>query len=230
MSKYFWCEDTGAGYRFWKEISDVIDPEIKVESKRNNTGLRKAIEHITDNNNDYYVFIDMAIDNQDVLREITRVNKIAASKDNVHVVNIHSFEFVLLSFELLEKWVFAEQDELREARKDLLSARDLLLKMVSEVIDQEEYSRIFDLTGYNKSKNSEQIAASLLKSITRNTGFETNKRKLGECFINDCCKWADRSDNDKCGLDYSRLQSYEKKALLIRHSALQKSFKEVGLI
>ena len=40
---------------------------------------------------------------------------------------------------------------------------------------------------------------------------------FGECFINDCCKWADRSDNDKCGLDYSRLQSYEKKALLIGH-------------
>ena len=55
------------------------------------------------------------------------------------------------------------------------------------------------------------------KMILPVSPFETNKRKLGECFINDCCKWADRSDNDKCGLDYSRLRSYEKKALLIRH-------------
>ncbi len=230
MSKYIWCEDIGAGFKFLREITDVIDPKIKVESKRNNTELRKAIEHIADGKDDYYVFMDMAIDNQDVLREITRLIKIAANKSNVHIVKIHSFEFVLLSFELLEKWIFAEQDELKEKRKDLLSARALLLKMISDGIDNNDYLKIFELTKYNKNSNSEQLAASLLKDITRNTGFETNKRKLGECFVNDCCTWEKRQSDDICGLDFGRLLSKEKKYLLINRSALNNSLKEVGLL
>ena len=230
MSKYIWCEDTGSGYEFCHEIVDEIDPEIKVETKGNNTELRKAVEHISCDEDDYYVIMDMSIDNQDVLRETGRLKKIAASKDNVQIVKIHSFEGVLLSFELLEKWVFAELDELKETRKPLLTARDLFLKMTTGAIDREGYSKIFDLTGYSKNKNSEQIAASLLYDITRNTGFETSKSKLGECFVNDCCTWSLRQDNDICGLDQDRLISKAKKALLIHRSELLTPLKEVGLI
>ena len=230
MSKYIWCEDTGSGYEFWREIADSIDHEIEVESKGNNSELRKAVEHISADKNDYYVFIDAPIDNQDVLREIMRIRKVAASKDNVHIVKIHSFERVLLSFELLEEWIFAEQDDLRIKRQNLLSARKLFLKMDSEAIDSEGYSKIFELTGDNKNKNSEKIAASLLYGITRNTGFETNKNKLGECFVNDCCTWSARQEDDICGLDQERLLSKAKKKLLINCSELQNSLKEVGLI
>ena len=230
MSKYIWCEDTGSGYEFWREIAASIDPEIEIESKGNNSELRKAVEHISDDNDDYYVFMDASIDNQDVLREIMRIRKIAASKGNVHIVKIHSFEHVLLSFELLEEWIFAEQDDLKTKRQNLLSARKLFLKMDPEAIDSECYSEIFDLTGYNKNKNSEQIAASLLYDITRNTGFETNKSKLGECFVNDCCTWSARQDDDICGLDHDRPLSKEKKTLLINRSELQKPLREVGLI
>ena len=230
MSKHIWCEDTGSGYDFWREIADLIDPEIEIESKGNNSELRKAVEHIPDDKDEYYVFMDASIDNQDVLREIMRIRKISASKGNVHIVKIHSFERVLLSFELLEEWIFAEQDDLRTKRQNLLSARKLFLRMDSEAIDSEGYSKIFELTGYNKNKNSEQIAASLLYGITRNTGFETNKNKLGECFVNDCCTWSARQDDDICGLDQERLLSKAKKKLLIDRSELQNPLKEVGLI
>jgi hypothetical protein len=37
--------------------------------------------------------------------------------------------------------------------------------------------------------NTEQLSAKRLLEITRNTGFETTKGKLGDCFIVDQCEW-----------------------------------------
>ncbi len=30
MSKYVWCEDTGAGYEFWLKIFETLDKDIIV--------------------------------------------------------------------------------------------------------------------------------------------------------------------------------------------------------
>lgn len=231
MSKYIWCEDFGAGFKFWQELFAILDAEIIVQSKKNNTELRKSVEQISlKDKNRYYIFMDMAVDNTDVLRETDRIRKLAKSRDNVYIANIHSFEHALLSFKLLENWLFAKEDELKIKRENLLIAREIFLKMVSEGINKEEYIRIYELTGYNIKKNSEQLAAALLRDITKNTGFETTKSKLGECFIKDCCTWAQRQDDDKCGLNESRLDSVTKRKLIVQSSVLWEAFKEVGLL
>ena len=78
-------------------------------------------------------------------------------------------------------------------------------------------------------KANVKLAARLLYDITRNTGFETDKSKIGYCFINSCCQWAERGDDDICGLDDSRL-TYSQKMYQIRiHSDLSEAFKEAGL-
>ena len=100
MSKYLWCEDRGSGYQFWCNICGYLYPDITVESKINNSRLRIAVDQIRDDGNEYYILIDAAADNPDVLRENQAMRKNAAGKANVHLILIHSFEFVLLSFRL----------------------------------------------------------------------------------------------------------------------------------
>lgn len=230
MSKYLWCEDSKSGYQFWKAIFRERFPDFNVESKGSNTGLRKAASKIGSDGNQYYIVMDTALDNPDVLRETRRLVADIAGKDNIHVIRLHSFEFALLSFELLEQWVFAEKDDLKAQRKDLLRDRALFIRIISsnggEGAELAAFRATFSEYG---ERNSEQIAAKLLYGITRNTGFETNKAKLGECFINRCCEWGDRQSDDICGLDNQRINPDEKARLLIEHSVLKEALERVGL-
>lgn len=90
--------------------------------------------------------------------------------------------------------------------------------MVAEGISPEEQERFFELTKYDVTKNSEQLASSLIKDITKNTGFATTKSKLGECFVEDCCTWTKRQADDICGLDGEHLNSETKrKTIVILH-------------
>ena len=80
MAKYLWCEDSGAGYQFWKVMCKELYPHITIETKKGNSKLCKAAEQITEDNNIYYIVLDSAIDNPCVLREVTRLNMIAGRK------------------------------------------------------------------------------------------------------------------------------------------------------
>ena len=70
----------------------------------------------------------------------------------------------------------------------------------------------------------------MLFNITRNTGFETDKSKVGQCFINSCCDWIERQTDDICGLDNDRLSADEKMDQILVRSVLQDAFMEAGLI
>ena len=229
MRTYVWCEDSGSGYAFWNTVFKIMYPEFIVETKNSNTRLNKAIRQISDDNNLYYVIVDTVLDNQDVLRELERLKRSIIGKNNIKVIKIHSFEFSLLSFEFLEKWVFAENDDLKEQRKDKLEAREKLVKLISDGGTADELSLFKSMYQYQSKLNTEKIAAKLLTEITRNTGFETNKKQVGFCFVNSCCEWDDRQENDLCGLDDKRLSVSEKIEQMVNHSILQAAFQEVGL-
>ena len=225
-----WCEDSKSGYQFWRAIFGVLFPDFTVETKDSNSRLRKAAEKIGNDGNHYYILMDTVLDNPDVVRETTRLNKCVAGKDNVHVIRLHSFEFALLSFELLEQWVFSEENKLRDNRQELLRARALLIKhLTSEVsaADLQAFKKAFDAY---ETRNTEQIAAKLLFEITRNTGFETDKSELGDCFVNNCCEWNGLQSNNPCGLNVHRISSDEKAKLLVEHSVLKAAFEGVSLL
>jgi len=229
MSTYVWCEDSGSGLQFWREIFKTLNPNIIVETKTNNSRLRIAAGAIENDGNEYYILMDSFIDNADVLREIGELKKITSDKQNVHIADIRSFEFVLLSFQSLIQWVFEKQDNLKEARRDLIRARDMFTEHVTksvEMNDKTEFEKIFP---YAKTHNNEQIATELLFQITRNTGFETNKSKLGDCFTVNCCEWLSRRSDDLCGLNDKRLSADDKKKLIVNQSILKTAFEKVGL-
>lgn len=230
MGKYVWCEDIGSGFTFWSNVLKQICPEAIVESKKNNTSLRKAVDKIAEDDNDYYILLDMAIDNPDVLREVKKLNGIIQNKTNVHVINIHSFEFVLLSFNKLEQWVFAEVDELKEKRQNIIAAKNSFVDIILNGGDSINLSKLKEELEYSQDYNTEKLAAKLLYDITRNTGFETDKSSLGECFIANCCEWDNRQDDDICGLDETRLTAYDKVKTIVKESVLQDAFLTGGII
>ena len=229
MARYLWCEDSKSGYQFWKTIIGKIYPDIIVETKRGNTRLRKSVERIDNDGNQYYIVMDSAIDNPDVLRETRRLSADISGKGNVHSISIHSFEFVLLSFELLEEWVFAEVDPLRDNRRRVLAASNIFVSRIKDKGNANALKDFKDVFDEYKARNSEQIASKLLFEITRNTGFETNKSKLGECFVVNCCDRTTRQDDDVCGLDDNRINSIEKAKLIVEYSVLGETIEKVGL-
>ena len=150
-------------------------------------------------------------------------------KDNVSAIKIHSFEFVLLSFKMLTDWVFAEQDELKEKRAVLLNLKDILVDIINNGGDINKLQAMKDALKISENLNTEQLSAKLLFEITRNTGFETTKGKLGDCFIVDCCEWAERETNDICGLDESKITADKKISEIYEYSVLKDSFAKAGL-
>ena len=230
MSSIFWCEDSKSGYEFWKLMFQSINSDYIVESKSNNSELRKAAKKIDNDNNFYYLLVDQAMDNPEVVREVRALEQIIATKKNVSLVKVHSFEGNLLSFEHLENWLFDEVDEFREKRKELLRGKDLLVRTAiigGEASDATELKKLMDKMG---CRTNEQFAAKLLLEITRNTGFETGKGKLGDCFKNSCCEWLERQPDDKCGLDANRLTFSEKMNDIAKHSSITSELTRLGII
>lgn len=229
MSTYVWCEDSSSGFQFWRALFGALYPDIIIETKQSNSKLRKAAENIKDDGNMYYLIMDMFLDNPDVLRETKHLKKVIENKSNVRLIKIRSFEFSLLSFEYLENWVFAENDELKTARSNLLETKKNFVTLVYHLGNAGQLEELNSLLKKCGISNNEKLASRLLYGITRNTGFETDKSKIGYCFINSCCQWAERGDDDICGLDDSRLTYSQKMYQIKIHSDLSEAFKEAGL-
>lgn len=230
MSNIFWCEDSKAGYEFWKLMFQNINSDYIVESKGNNSELRKVAKNIIDDNNLYFLLVDQATDNPEVLREVKELKNIISAKKNARLVKIHSFEGNLLSFEYLEEWIFAQDDEFREKRKELIYAKDLLVRTVITGGEASDSTELTEFMNNHGCSTAEQLAAKLLFKITRNTGFETSKQKLGVCFTIDCCKWEERKSDDICGLDKNRLTLSDKMNDIAKHSSITAELMRNGII
>jgi hypothetical protein len=230
MSRYVWCEDSGSGFQFWRAVFSVIDDDIIVQSKGNNTRLRQAAEAIEADGNQYFIIMDSAIDNADVLRELKQLRRGIAGKKNVKVINILSFEYVLLSFKSLEDWIFAENDSLKARKADILDVRRSFIEIQEKGGDAGSLDKLKEHMHYSESTNTEQFSAKLLLAVTRHTGFETGKGYLGTCFVSDCCSLKKRRQYDVCGLDDKRMASCEKVQDIIEFSVLKQAFRKVGLI
>ncbi len=224
-----WCEDFSSGFVFWSKVFETLFQGYIVESKKNNSELCKAISKLDNADDKYYVLMDNAVDNPDVLREKLRLYEVIKEKPNVTVIDIHCFEFVLLSFTKLEKWIFAAKDSLKDKRSKIIEAKNAFVDIIRSGADASRLSVVKEELNYADFMNSEQMSARLLYEITRNTGFETTKGKLGDCFIVDCCDCNTRMPDDICGLDQERITMKEKIKEIFENSVMREAFLKVGL-
>ena len=162
--------------------------------------------------------------------ELKLLKKFVDERDNVVLMDLICFEFILLEFNDLIKWIYASDDEFLEKRAVDIDARK---KFVDSVAGGKlNYKDIREIIMYDcilENHNVEQVAARMLFSLTRNTGFEVSKGKIGDCWIKSCCEWTGREENDVCGLDGQRLSVYQKMKCIYEGTSLKNQFLKAGL-
>lgn len=229
---YLWIEDRKdkSGYMFWKILMQQICPEVIVESKKNSSELVKAVKALADTVNRYIIVFDNSFDNVQLYMEQKILKKAVASKDNVLLLDLVCFEYTLLEFDKLIEWIYAEDDEFLNKRAAAISAREKLVQVLKS--GEQDYKAIQEVMDYDKNideHNIEQISAKLLFDLTRNTGFEVSKGKIGDCWIKSCCDWLERQEDDICGLDNARLSIADKMKSIYYGTSLCREFSNAGL-
>lgn len=207
-----------------------VCPAVKVESKRNSSELVKAVKKLEDQENKYVIVLDDSFDNVQAVMEQKAVREYAKQKENVTFMNIICFEYILLEFQKLISWIYAEEDEFLLKRAKAVSAREKLVESLHQGVF--DYKNIREIAEYDQrieEHNIEQLAAKLLFELTRNTGFEVSKGMIGECWIKSCCEWEKRMPDDICGLDNRRLSVSDKMKKIYEGSCLKEQFQKVGL-
>ena len=232
MKTYLWIEDrkNKSGYIFWQTLLGQLCPEIVLESKQNNSELVKAVKALEDTENRYIVVFDNSFDNLQVAMEQKMLRKYAGDKENVVLMDIICFEYILLEFKELIEWIYAPDDEFLVKREKAITAREKLVKTIQS--GEINYKDIREIIEYNENVdnyNVEQLSAGILFDLTRNTGFEVSKGSVGECWIKSCCEWEERMPDDICGLDVSRLPVKEKMKRICKGTSLLKQFQNMGL-
>lgn len=229
---FLWIEDKKgkSGYLFWNCLLRQLCPDVVVESKKNNSELLKAVRNLEDRNNRYVIVFDNSFDNLQVVMEQRLLKEYVDKKENVILMNIICFEYILLEFRYLISWIYASDDIFLKKRAGAVAARDKLVNTIENGnMNYKDMREIVEYDEYIEEHNIEQLAAKLLFDLTRNTGFEVSKGSIGDCWIKSCCEWKDRMENDICGLDHSRLTVYEKMKSIYEGTCLKEQFHITGL-
>ena len=229
---FLWIEDKKgkASYVFWQSFLNQLYPGIEVVSKKNNSELVKAVKNINDTDNRYVIILDNSFDNLQVVMEQKLLKQYADKKENVVLMNIICFEYILLEFKNLISWIYAPDDEFLIKRTGAISAKEKLVKSIgSGNMNYKDIKEIIEYDEHVDEHNIEQLAAKLLYDLTRNTGFEVSKGSIGMCWIKSCCEWESRMDDDICGLDDSRLSAHDKMKSIYEETCLKEQFHAAGL-
>lgn len=229
---YLWIEDHKgkASYIFWEALMQKLCPDVIVESKKNNSELVKAVRGLEDKEHKYIILFDNSFDNLQVYREQKLLKKYADMKNNVLLMDIICFEYILLEFDKLIDWIYAPDDEFLIKRAGAIRARKVLVDAIQS--GETNYKMLQEIMLYDEKlgdHNIEQLSAKLLYDLTRNTGFEVSKGKIGGCWLRSCCDWSDRQEDDIRGLDYSRLTVIDKMRSIYAGTSLLREFSKVGL-
>lgn len=229
---YFWIEDRKdkSSYIFWNCLTSHLFPNIIVESKNNNSELIKAVKNLKDTSHKYIIIYDNSFDNIQIVSEIKKLKEYVHQKENVFLLDIICFEYILLEFKELINWIYAENDEFKQKRQHIIEARNSLVNAISS--KKYDYKQIEEVMKYDKNINEhniEQLSAKILYELTRNTGFEVKKGAIGDCWIKSCCLWKQREENDLCGLDEKRISVLEKMKKIYEETSLKEQLNKVGI-
>lgn len=232
VKTFLWIEDrkSKASYQFWQHFLQQLCPEVCLASKKNNSELVKAVKNLQDKENRYVIVFDNSFDNLQVAMEQKLLKQYADQKENVVLMDLICFEYMLLEFKNLIDWIYAPKDEFLEKRATVISVREKLIHSISSGnMDYKDIQAIAEYDEHIKEHNIEQLSAKILFDLTRNTGFEVSKGKIGECWISSCCEWEERQEDDICGLDSVRLTLYEKMKRIYQGTSLEAELQAAGL-
>lgn len=148
---FLWIEDRKgkASYIFWKSLLKQLCPNVHVESKKNNSELVKAVKNLEDMENRYVIVFDNSFDNLQVTMEQKLLKQYADKKENIVLLDIICFEYVLLEFKNLINWIYAPDDDFLKKRAGVIAARSKLVssiengnmnyKDIKEIVEYDEH-------------------------------------------------------------------------------------------
>ncbi len=88
----------------------------------------------------------------------------------------------MLEFENLIAWIYELDDEfLTERRKTIMAREKLVYAIQNSEFNYKDIQVIVEYCEHIENYNVEQLSAKILFDLTRNTGFEVSKEKIGEC-------------------------------------------------
>lgn len=133
---YLWIEDRKgkASYTFGISFMEQLCPDVIVESKKNNSELVKAVKALQDAENKYIIVFDNSFDNLQIVMEKKRLKKYVNEKENVFLLDIICFEYILLEFKELIEWIYASEDEFLEKRAGMIEEDINLCKLYRMII------------------------------------------------------------------------------------------------
>lgn len=208
----------------------VLCPAVIVESKENNSELVKAVKHLTDQEHRYIIAFDHSFDNVQVTTELKNLKRCVQGRENIQLLDVICFEYILLEFSEFMDWIYTSNDKLLKKRGKAVAAREKLVEHIS--MGDWNYKALQEIVEYDcqiQEHNIEQLVAHLLFDLTRNTGFAVSKGGIGPCWVTSCCGWTTRSQTDLCGLDGRRLSIKEKMLRIYEETSLKTQFERIGL-
>ena len=141
------------------------------------------------------------------------LRKYAKVKNNVLLMDIICFEYILLEFTNLISWIYSTDDEYLIKRRKVVVARE---KFVNTIQNGEmNYKDIREIVEYNGNVD--------------NYNVEQLSSRIGDCWIKSCCEWEKRMPDDICGLDINRLSIREKMRQIYEGTSLFTQFQNIGL-
>ena len=96
--------------------------------------------------------MDNSFDNLQVALEQKRLREYVEEKNNVALMNIVCFEYILLEFRKLIDWIYAPEDEFRIKRAGVIAAREKILDSIQS--DDMDYKAIKEIIEYDKNSDN----------------------------------------------------------------------------
>ena len=195
--KSLWTEDTGAGFHFWKLVSQLFfDNELVIESKESNQGILDALSDLKVKGDDeYYIAFDYVVDNQDIRNKYRMLKSIAEkSGGKIIVLDMICFEYLILAFDKIVAWTGTGKTDKIKIREEVLSAIENHRINLSKIKDE---NTLQFLAGF-KRYSTERVMKSLVGEFTQNEKWSVTGSRMGECWYKDCCV-SEHLDSLRCG-------------------------------
>lgn len=193
--------------------------------------VHECIKHGCINKDDkYLIILDVVVDNSDVMKNYSRLQKEIEEYENIIIADIVCIEAFILNFRYFKSWVTPIK---RYKNIDyIMKCRDSFLKAVKSGCWFK--SRLLRKYVMSKKKTKkatanttlEQLAAYLLQDATSYGIFKINKTVLGSCWVSDCC-----TDSNKgryiCNIFNKNKSSKNKADTLYRYTDAQEIINKI---
>lgn len=231
---HIWHEDSkgSSTTQFWEFLqAQHLAPKLEKADIRGFGGNNELIDHLKDckfeERDMYYIFLDCVYDNENIVSAIRALKSICRKHRNVINANMLCFEYLMLRFVDLEKWIYKQYNQTQQyifkVRKTFIECIEsgesihLNKDLVKYICRRRNISTDTAdwLDGVSKV-TSEQLATLILSDLTGGgpLGFQVTKTVFGLCWTCGCKDNCDHSvknnHRNACKQCYLNQQKFKK--------------------